>query len=396
MSRSVLVTGGNRGIGLAIARRLSAAGDAVTVTSRSGEEIEGLTVARCDVRDAASVDEAFTTRRGRAWPGRGRGGQRRNGQRPAARADERGSLHLGRRHQPDRRLPGGQAGRSADDANAQGPDHLHLLGRRLLGSGGQANYAASKAGLVGMARSLARELGSRNITVNVVAPGFADTDMTAELTPERKKAIVASVPLGPHGVAGRGGRGRAVPGWARRRLHHRRGHPGGRRPWHGPLNTHRKGGHGASRRQADSDHRGPDRLLDRIPRRQGRAGAGRNRGADRVRPDEPGGADREAAARPAARDRARRDQSRAARIAGRAGRRVCQLARRRAARDRQCPADGARRQLPQHALAGRVGGDARLDVLAQGPRDGDAAADEGERRVAGRAGLRRQPGLALL
>ena len=66
----------------------------------------------------------------------------------------------------------------------------------LLGSGGQANYAASKAGLVGMARSLARELGSRNITVNVVAPGFADTDMTAELGEDRKKAILAGVPLG--------------------------------------------------------------------------------------------------------------------------------------------------------------------------------------------------------
>jgi 3-oxoacyl-[acyl-carrier protein] reductase len=66
----------------------------------------------------------------------------------------------------------------------------------MLGSGGQANYAASKAGLIGMARSLARELGSRNITVNVVAPGFADTDMTAELTTERMSAIIANVPLG--------------------------------------------------------------------------------------------------------------------------------------------------------------------------------------------------------
>jgi 3-oxoacyl-[acyl-carrier protein] reductase len=66
----------------------------------------------------------------------------------------------------------------------------------LLGSGGQANYAASKAGLVGFARSLARELGSRNITVNVVAPGFVDTDMTAALPADRQKAILAQVPLG--------------------------------------------------------------------------------------------------------------------------------------------------------------------------------------------------------
>jgi len=66
----------------------------------------------------------------------------------------------------------------------------------LTGSAGQANYAASKAGLVGLARSLARELGSRSITANVVAPGFVDTDMTAVLTPERRDEIVAQVPLG--------------------------------------------------------------------------------------------------------------------------------------------------------------------------------------------------------
>ena len=66
----------------------------------------------------------------------------------------------------------------------------------LLGSGGQANYAASKSGLVGLARSLARELGSRNITSNVVAPGFVDSDMTAGLPDERKAAILAQVPLG--------------------------------------------------------------------------------------------------------------------------------------------------------------------------------------------------------
>jgi 3-oxoacyl-[acyl-carrier protein] reductase len=71
----------------------------------------------------------------------------------------------------------------------------------LLGSGGQANYAASKAGLIGLARSLARELGSRNITVNVVAPGFVDTDMTAALPEDRKQAILAGVPLGRYASA---------------------------------------------------------------------------------------------------------------------------------------------------------------------------------------------------
>jgi 3-oxoacyl-[acyl-carrier protein] reductase len=71
----------------------------------------------------------------------------------------------------------------------------------LYGSAGQANYAASKAGLVGMARSLARELGSRNITANVVAPGFVDSDMTAVLSEDRKKAILGAVPLGRFAAA---------------------------------------------------------------------------------------------------------------------------------------------------------------------------------------------------
>jgi 3-oxoacyl-[acyl-carrier protein] reductase len=71
----------------------------------------------------------------------------------------------------------------------------------LYGSGGQANYAASKAGMVGLARSLARELGSRNITSNVIAPGFVDSDMTAVLSDERKKSILAAVPLGRFAVA---------------------------------------------------------------------------------------------------------------------------------------------------------------------------------------------------
>ena len=77
MSRSVLVTGGNRGIGLAIARRLAADGDQVTVTSRSGEKVEGLATVACDVRDAAAVDEAFATGGGGPGPGGGPGGERR-------------------------------------------------------------------------------------------------------------------------------------------------------------------------------------------------------------------------------------------------------------------------------------------------------------------------------
>ncbi|MGI9006523.1 MAG: 3-oxoacyl-ACP reductase FabG [Streptosporangiaceae bacterium] len=195
MSRSVLVTGGNRGIGLAIARRLAAGGDAVTVTSRSGGEIEGLTVARCDVRDSADVDAAFTL------------AEETNGPVEVVVAN------AGTTSDQLLALMSEDAFTSVLDTNLTGAYRVAKRAVRpmmrlrrgriifissvvgLLGSGGQANYAASKAGLIGMARSLARELGSRNITVNVVAPGFADTDMTAELSDERKQAIVAGVPL---------------------------------------------------------------------------------------------------------------------------------------------------------------------------------------------------------
>ena len=196
MSRSVLVTGGNRGIGLAIARRFAAAGDAVTITSRSGDEIDGLTVASCDVRDVESVDEAFKTAEAAHGP------------------VEVVVANAGITADQLLALMSEDAFTSVVDTNLTGAYRVAKRAVRpmmrlrrgriifissvvgLLGSGGQANYAASKAGLVGMARSLARELGSRNITVNVVAPGFADTDMTAELSDDRKKAIVAGVPLG--------------------------------------------------------------------------------------------------------------------------------------------------------------------------------------------------------
>ena len=196
MSRSVLVTGGNRGIGLAIAQRFAAAGDGVTVTSRSGDEIAGLTVARCDVRDAAAVDEAFKIAEAAHGP------------------VEVVVANAGTTSDQLLALMSEDAFTSVVDTNLTGGYRVAKRAVRpmmrlrrgriifissvvgMLGSAGQANYAASKAGLIGMARSLARELGSRNITVNVVAPGFADTDMTAVLTDEQKKAIVASVPLG--------------------------------------------------------------------------------------------------------------------------------------------------------------------------------------------------------
>jgi 3-oxoacyl-[acyl-carrier protein] reductase len=196
MSRSVLVSGGNRGIGLAIARRLAAAGDKVTVTSRSGEAIEGLTVARCDVRNTADVDSAFTVAEAAHGP------------------VEVVVANAGMTSDQLLALMSEDAFTAVIDTNLTGAYRVARRAVRpmirlrrgriifissvvgLLGSAGQANYAASKAGLVGMARSLARELGSRNITVNVVAPGFADTDMTAGLTEDRKNAITSAVPLG--------------------------------------------------------------------------------------------------------------------------------------------------------------------------------------------------------
>jgi 3-oxoacyl-[acyl-carrier protein] reductase len=196
MSRSVLVTGGNRGLGLAIARRFAAAGDAVTATSRSGEEIPGLMVARCDVRDAASVDAAFKVAEDAHGP------------------VEVLVANAGITDDQLLALMSEDSFMSVIDTNLTGAYRVAKRAVRpmmrlrrgriifissvvgLLGSGGQANYAASKAGLIGMARSLARELGSRNITINVVAPGFAETDMTNALSEERKKAIVSNVPLG--------------------------------------------------------------------------------------------------------------------------------------------------------------------------------------------------------
>ena len=196
MSRSMLVTGGNRGIGLAIARRLAAGGDAVAVTSRSGGKIEGLTTVPCDVRDAASVDDAFAKVEAEQGP------------------VEVVVANAAITHDQLLALMSEGDFTSVIDTNLTGAYRVARRAVRgmmrmrrgrlifissvvgLLGSGGQANYAASKAGLVGLARSLARELGSRSITCNVVAPGFVDTDMTASLPDERKAAILGQVPLG--------------------------------------------------------------------------------------------------------------------------------------------------------------------------------------------------------
>jgi 3-oxoacyl-[acyl-carrier protein] reductase len=196
MARSALVTGGNRGIGLAIARRLAAGGDHVTVTSRSGEQVEGLATVTCDVRDTASVDEAFAKVEAEQGP------------------VEVLVANAGVTHDQLLALMSEDAFTSVIDTNLTGAYRVAKRAVRpmmrlrhgrlifissvagLLGSAGQANYASAKAGLVGMARSLARELASRNITSNVVAPGLVDTDMTAAMPEQAKEATLARVPLG--------------------------------------------------------------------------------------------------------------------------------------------------------------------------------------------------------
>jgi 3-oxoacyl-[acyl-carrier protein] reductase len=195
MARSALVTGGNRGIGLAIARRLAAGGDRVTVTSRSGDPIEGLATVRCDVRDAVSVDEAFT----KVEAGQG--------------AVEILVANAGINKDQLLALMSEDAFASVIDTNLTGAYRVAKRAVRpmmrarhgrlifissvagLAGSAGQANYASAKAGLVGLARSLARELAPRNITSNVVAPGLVETDMTAAMPEQAREATLARVPL---------------------------------------------------------------------------------------------------------------------------------------------------------------------------------------------------------
>ena len=196
MSRSVLVTGGSKGIGLAIARAFAEAGDEVTVTYRTGEPPEGLAAVRCDVTEPASVDAAFIEIEGRQGPVEvlvANAGITKD-QLILRMSEEEFSSVI------DTNLAG-----SWRVAKRASKGMLRLRRGRIvfissvvgmLGSAGQTNYAASKAGLVGLARSLARELGSRGITANVVAPGFVETDMTAALPEELQKTYLGQIPLG--------------------------------------------------------------------------------------------------------------------------------------------------------------------------------------------------------
>jgi 3-oxoacyl-[acyl-carrier protein] reductase len=189
------VTGGNRGIGKAIAEAFVAAGDKVAITYRSGEPPEGVLGVRCDVTDPEAVEAAFTEVEAAHGPVEilvANAGITKDTLVLRMSEDDWGDVI-------DTNLTG-----SFRVAKRAAKGMLRLRRGRiifissvvgLLGSAGQVNYAASKSGLVGMARSLARELGSRSITANVVAPGFVETEMTDVLPEEKKAEYRAQIPL---------------------------------------------------------------------------------------------------------------------------------------------------------------------------------------------------------
>jgi len=196
VGRSVLVTGGNRGIGLAIARAFAELGDQVAVTHRGSGAPEELLGVRCDVTDAASVDSAFGEVEQAHGPVqvlvsnagvtddtllmRMSEDQFTN----VVDANLAGAYRVAKR--ACRGMLRARSGRMLFISSVVG----------LTGSAGQVNYAAAKSGLVGLARSIARELGSRGITANVISPGYVNTDMTAQLGEARRKEILGQVPLG--------------------------------------------------------------------------------------------------------------------------------------------------------------------------------------------------------
>jgi 3-oxoacyl-[acyl-carrier protein] reductase len=200
------VTGGNRGIGLAIARAFQEAGDKVAVTHRGSGAPEGLFGVQCDVTDPDQVAAAFDeveAAHGRVEVLVANAGI----------TDDTLLLRMSE-EQFGRVIDANLAGSYRVAKRAASSMLRNRFGRMIFissvvglsGGPGQVNYAASKAGLVGMARSIARELGSRSITANVVAPGYVKTEMTDDLPEERKKEILGQVPLSrmadPEEVAG--------------------------------------------------------------------------------------------------------------------------------------------------------------------------------------------------
>lgn len=195
-ARTVLVTGGNRGIGFSIAQEFVVRGHRVAVTARSGEGPAGSLTVMADVTDSASVDAAFTRVESELG------------------AVEVVVANAGITRDTLLMRMSDEDFESVVDTNLTGAFRVvrraskGMLKARygrvvlissvvgLLGSAGQVNYAASKSGLIGLARSLTRELGSRGITANVVAPGFIQTDMTDALPQEQQEQYLASIPAG--------------------------------------------------------------------------------------------------------------------------------------------------------------------------------------------------------
>ncbi len=205
MARSVLVTGGNRGIGWAVAQAFVALGDQVAITYRTGEPPDGVFAVRADVTDPESLDAAFAAVEEHQGPVEvlvANAGINRDTLLLRMTDDDFESVM-------QTNLVGSfrVAKRATKGMMRMRRGRLIFISSvvALMGSPGQTNYAAAKAGLIGFARSAARELGSRGITANVVAPGFIETDMTAELPEDRRQAIMGQIPLGryaaPHEVA---------------------------------------------------------------------------------------------------------------------------------------------------------------------------------------------------
>jgi 3-oxoacyl-[acyl-carrier protein] reductase len=199
--RTVLVTGGNRGIGLAIAQAFAASGDRVAVTHRGSGAPDGLFGVECDVTSSEQVDAAFTAVEAEWGPVQVLVAN-------AGIADD--TLLMRMSEETFTRVVDANLTGAYRVAKRATPGMLRARSGRMIfvssvvafvGAPGQANYAASKAGLVGLARAIARELGSRSITANVIAPGFVETDMTAAMTDARRTEVLAGIPLQRYGTA---------------------------------------------------------------------------------------------------------------------------------------------------------------------------------------------------
>jgi NAD(P)-dependent dehydrogenase (short-subunit alcohol dehydrogenase family) len=195
VQRTVLVTGGNRGIGQAIAERFVQQGDRVAATYRSGDVPDGVLGVRCDITDPAEVDTAFTTVEAQLGPVEvlvANAGITRDGLLLRMSEDDFDAV-----------VQTNLAGAWRCTKRATGKMLRARWGRLIFissasamgGQAGQTNYAASKAGLIGLARSTAKELGSRGITANVVAPGLTDTDMTRAMSEDQRASVVEQTPL---------------------------------------------------------------------------------------------------------------------------------------------------------------------------------------------------------